>query len=806
MPEIRKKIEGWFESLAYLTFDKPWLFIFTIAVLVVFLASQLPKLHLDTSNESFLHENDPVLSIYEDFKAQFGWDELIIIAIEPHEVFDLTFLSKLKTLHDNLAENVPHLADITSMINARNTRGEEDQLIVEDLLENFPRNPSDLAALEERVISNPLYRNRLISPDSRMTSIILEMEPETRIVEEEDVFEGFDDSQTKENPTSNDPSFTSDDTTNAVLKAVMEIVKRYHADDFRISVAGSPIVTTAIKKSMIRDMGRFMFLAVFLIGLTLFFMFRRLSGVFLTLLVVFLALISTLGVMAICGVSFNAPHMVLPSFLLAVGVGAVVHVLALVYHHFDYNNNKKAAIVYALGHSGLAILLTSLTTAAGLASFATCDLAPIAFLGIFAGVGVMLSLLYTVILVPALLSLVPLRLRNGHKGQSHHARFDRVLDWVTDFSTGHPKSITGISLVVLACALFSAAQLRFSHNVLEWLHPSWPSRQATERIDKIMGGTVSLEVLVETKKENGLYDPAVLTDLDTLAREIETIEKDGIKVAKATSIADIIKEIHQALNENRKDFYVIPENPALIPQEFLLFENSGSDDLEKVTDSRFQLARFTIQVPWQDAIHYVSFIRDVEDRFINTIGERGNVTVTGMLSLFNRTISAAIESMAKGYLFAGITITVMMILMIGSLKIGLLSMIPNLTPVIMGMGLLFWLGLPLDLFTMLIGAIALGLAVDDTVHFFHNFRRYYTETGDVTESVRKTLHTAGRAMLVTTIILAMGFFIFMFASMQNVVRFGLLTGVTVLLALLADFFTVPAMMVLIHSRRKKHKK
>ena len=130
-------------------------------------------------------------------------------------------------------------------------------------------------------------------------------------------------------------------------------------------------------------------------------------------------------------------------------------------------------------------------------------------------------------------------------------------------------------------------------------------------------------------------------------------------------------------------------------------------------------------------------------------------------------------------------------------------MIPNMTPIVIAMGLLYWLDMPLDMFTMLIGAIALGLAVDDTVHFMHNFRRYYAETNDVTESVRRTLHTAGRAMLVTSIILSIGFFLFMFASMQNIIRFGLFTGITVLLALMADFFTVPALMILIHPSSKK---
>ena len=802
MSAIRNRIEHWFELLANLVFDRPWLFIIIIVAMVAGLAVQLPKLHLDTSNESFLHKNDPTLSIYDKFKDQFGWDEFIIIAIEPSEVFNLAFLKKLKVLHDDLAENVPHLSDITSMVNARNTRGEEDRLIVEDLLDKFPQNEADLSDLKERVMSNPLYLNRLISPDGRMTSIVLETDISVTEGEETDVLAGFDEGKPDIQQAGKKPTMTKDDIAYQAVDTVKNIIEKYQADDFKIYLAGSPVVTKAIKLYMIRDTGKFLVLAVLTIGLCLFIMFRRISGVLLTLLVVILALISTLGLMALCGVAFTVPDMILPSFLLAVGVGAVVHVLALVYHRFDTNGDKKEAVVYALGHSGLAILLTSLTTAAGLVSFATTELAPIAFLGIFAGSGVMMSLVYTIILVPALLSIIRLKSKNGGKSQARHAFFDRVLDWVTDFSTGHPKSITVVSLLFLTVALFSAVQLGFSHNVLTWLPPNMPARQATEKIDNIMGGTINMEVLVDTKNENGLYDPVILKRLDQLAREIEAIENNRIKVANATSIADIIKEIHKALNENRDDFYIVPDNPALIPQEFLLFENSGSDDLEKVTDSRFQIARFTIQLPWKDVLYYFPFIREVEERFQTILGDRTDITVTGMMSLFTRTVSAAINSMAKGYIIAGITITIMMILLVGSFKIGLISMIPNLTPVLMVMGLLFWLDMPLDMYTMLIGAIALGLAVDDTVHFMHNFRRYYADTKDVTESVRKTLHTAGRAMLVTSIILSVGFFLFMFASMQNIIRFGLLTGVTVLLALIADFFTVPAIMVLIHPSSK----
>ncbi|MBW2618500.1 MAG: MMPL family transporter, partial [Deltaproteobacteria bacterium] len=418
-----------------------------------------------------------------------------------------------------------------------------------------------------------------------------------------------------------------------------------------------------------------------------------------------------------------------------------------------------------------------------------------------ASLGVLLALVNTIILLPALLAIFPIKAKKG--GGETRARMDRILDWVTDLSTGRPKTITVVSLAIIALCLAGALRLHFSHDVMEWLPQDLPARQATEKIDQEFKGTVTVEVVLDTGRENGLYDPAFLKKLDFLGREMEGRKEGDIIVGKATSVADLLKEIHQALNENQPQFYVIPDNPALIPQEFLLFENSGSDDLEDVIDSQFRLARFTMSVPMKDAIAYLPLLASVEDRFSEVLGSETEITVTGMGFLFFRTTIAAIHSMAQSYIIAFLVITGMMILLIGSFKIGLVAMLPNLAPIIVTMGLIKLVGFPLDMFTMLIGSIAIGLAVDDTIHFTHNFRRYYAQTGDPKESVRLTLHTAGRAMMATTVVLSLGFFIFMFASMNNLFRFGLLTGVTVLLALLADFLLAPALMVLIHRNKKE---
>jgi len=769
------------------------------------LASQMPKLTTATSNESFLHSDDPILLAYNDFRDQFGRDELIIIAIQPPNVFDLKFFKKLKALHEDIEAKVPHVNEITSLVNARNTRGDGDQLIVEDLLEKWPRNKDELMALKKRVMSNSLYINRLISEDGGFTTIVIQTNSFSDEGSDLDFTTGFDDAEKSSKDSKKDgPVFLTEKENAAVVMSVNKIVNRYQADDFRLYLAGSPVVTTLTKISMKKDMMLFIILAVLTIGLCLFLMFRRFTGVALPLLIVMLTLISNLGLMALTGVPVTTVTMVLPSFILAVSVGDSVHVLALFYRYLGKTGKKKDSIIHAMGHSGLAIAMTSLTTAAGLASFSTAEVASVADLGIFAGVGVMLALVYTIILIPALLAIIPIKVKI--LPQDHRSLFDRLLDRITDFSTGHPKAIAVASAALILISLIAATRLNFSHDVLKWQPEKSSVRIATQKINDELKGSVTLEVILDTGRENGLYDPVILKKLDRLAKEIEGIEKGDLFVGMASSVADILKEIHQALNENRPEFYTIPDNPKLIPQEFLLFENSGSDDLEDVIDSRFQIARFTIKVPWLDALKYAPFLKDVEARFRAAFGQDADITITGLMTLFCRALTAAVHSMGKSYAIAAGVITIMMILLIGSLRIGLISMLPNLAPIIIIMGVMGLFRFPLDMFTMLIGSIAIGMVVDDTVHFMHNFRRYYNETGDVTEAVRQTLHTAGRAMLVTSVVLSIGFFVLMFASMNNVFYFGMLTGITILLALLADFLLAPALMAIFikpHGRDNK---
>ncbi len=798
MSRIRARIETGFEALARALYRHPFITLAIMAVFIAAMVSQVPKITVDTATEGFLHEEDPALKTYNAFRDQFGRDEMAIVAIKTDDVFDPAFLKKLRDLHVELRDNVPYIDDINSLVNARNTRGQGDELIVEDLLEDWPETPEELADVRARAMANVMYKNMLISGDGNFTAIVIQTQTYSSAGEEVDVLAGFEDMEIRAGP--EEREYLTDAENSEVVTAIHHITKKYEAPDFKIYLAGSPVVTDFLKRAMMRDMRKFLALAVGVIAVFLFFMFRRVSGVLLPLLVVALSLLSTVGLMAAFGTAIKLPTQILPSFLLAVSVGDAVHILAIFYQQLQKNGgDKEKAVIYAVGHSGLAVLMTSVTTAAGLLSFSTAEIAPIADLGVFSAAGVMLALVYTVMLLPPLLRLAPVkasqRIQNTDGGL-----LDRILASIGRFATQRPWPILLVTAAVIGVSVLGMTRIRFSHDIVKWYPEHSDVRIATETIDREMRGSIGLEVIVDTGKVNGLYDPDLLRRLDESARYIEGLHIGEIFAGKAWTITTILKEIHQALNENRPEFYAVPDDRRLIAQEFLLFENSGSDDLEDVTDSQFSKARFTIKVPFRDAVAYSRFIDAVNDHFRKTYPD-ATVTTTGMTALLFRTVTNVIASMARSYVTALIVVTILMILLIGRLRIGALSMIPNLFPILLTLGLMGWFQVPMDLFTMLVGSIAIGLAVDDTVHFMHNFRRCFEAAGDARAAVMETLHTTGRAMLVTTCVLSAGFFIFMFADMNNLFNFGVLTGFTLIMALAADYFIAPALMTVVHGKQ-----
>jgi len=408
---------------------------------------------------------------------------------------------------------------------------------------------------------------------------------------------------------------------------------------------------------------------------------------------------------------------------------------------------------------------------------------------------VMIALLNTIVLLPAILAILPIKQAKAARVKDS-AKMDALLLSIADFTYNHAKKIVGVSVVIIVIWAYFASLVEFKHDPLSWQPDSSPIKIATNKVDHELRGSVTMEVIIDTKKENGLYNSELLTKIDKLVQEAQKLKTDKHFVGKGWGVGEVLKEIHRALHENQQKYYAITKNDALIPQEFLLFENSGSDDLEDLVDSSFSKARLTFKLPWMEAGEYAEISDKLTNLLKSELGNEVEITVTGMVPLFQRTLAAAMSSMATSYVVAFILIAIMMVILLGSFRIGLISMVPNILPIIMTIGFMSMVNMPLDMFTMLVGAIVIGLSVDDTVHFFHNFAKYHHRGLGVKEAVEKTMVGTGRALVATSVVLSLGFYVYMFASLTNLINFGILAGGAITIALFSNIILGPALLTL----------
>ena len=801
--KARERIEHGFERWGYWVFDHPWIVLLGCVVLLGGLISQIPRLKVDTSTEGFLHEMDPIRQVYNGFRFQFGRDERILIIVDSGgSIFDRAFLEKLQKLHRDLEEKVPKVQDVKSLVNARLTRGENDELIVKDFLEDWPQDEASLLQLRERALGNELYVNQFLSADGRYAIIMMENDAYSSVGQVETdmdaALSGFGDAPVEAYTPEHHPPFLSGEENTEIVLAVEKVIGEYNAPDFHTSIAGTPFMVDRLTRILLQDMTKFTGLSMLIVAFILFVIFRRVVMVVIPLVVSMLAMFSTMGFMAMVNIPLTTAAQIMPSFLLTVGVANVVHVFVIFSQRSKAGDSKRDALGHALGHSGLAIAMTSFTTIAGLVSFYGSDVKPVSDFGIITPLGVFNALVCALVLLPALIAVLPIR--NTAVEDHTDALSQRFLSFCADLTTTHPWKMVLMWMGMVIVALFFAVQMRFSHNPVNWFPEKDPFRIVTELINNDLGGGMFIEVVIDSGKEDGLKDPELLQRMDKVRQYAMEMQGD-MRVEKVISMVDIIKEINQALHNNDPAYYRIPDDRALVAQEILLFENSGSDDLEELVDGNFSKARMTMKLPFVDAVQYLPFSQSLYPKIEEIIGDKAEVRVTGLMG---KTVNDLLYSMGMSYITSTISITAMMILFVGSFRIGLLSMVPNISPIIITLGIMVIAGLPLDAFTLLIGSIGLGLAVDDTTHFMNSFQRYFYQTQDPELAVRKTMATAGEAMFFTCAILSTAFFVYAFATMVNLRNFGILTGMCILIAASADAFLNPSLMYLYGKHKLKN--
>ncbi len=815
---VRKKIEDFFEVWSEIVVSHRW-WVLLITLAITFAVTPLIRNGwLDVSVESFLPKNDLAMVNYDNFRREFNHAPGTIVAIETSDsIFTLENLAKLKALHEHLEENLVHTQKVTSLVNVRYSRGEGDTLLIDDLYEIWPKTEAEIPAFKKLVLSNTNYVGGLVSEDGTMTNVSIDPDVFTSMgagLEDagnvDDLLTGFDDGAFNDNLQADELDFLQPEEEKAFAKSVIKIANQYHSEDFKIYNIGAPTMNYRMSMDVEESAKKTTGLGVLIIIILLSILFRRASGVLMPLMIVFLALIMTLALWPTLGYAFNANTQIIPTFILAVGIAGAVHILSIFFKYYDSGESKHDAIILAMKKTSVAILMTTLTTAAGLLSFLASDMVPTQTIGIFGAIGVVMALIYTLALMPSLLAILPIK-RKAHLSQKKSSfllsKIDLLIRACGNFGVTYAKPVVVGTCVLSIITVFGLMKVRFDHDPVSWYPEESELRQGFAKQDSKMDGSIDAQILLVFDKENSLHDPNVLGAIEEIEEVVKNHRYKETQANEVISILSVVKETHQSLNQNDPSYFVIPDDRESIAQELLLFENSGSEDVQDFSNSGFSTARLNLIAPWSDVLNYKNYLRELRKKIEFTLNkyQLGNVDIifTGLVAIFGDTIFAMLEGTVTSYALAFSFVAILMILLMGDIKRGMLAFSPNVTPILMTLGLMGWAGISLNSFTSLLGCIVIGISVDDTIHFMHHFRRYAQETNDVRKAVKKTLDLCGRAITFTSIVLVGGFVVHVTGMLSVNKQFGILLSFAIVIALFANLILAPALMTLFWDFNRK---
>jgi predicted RND superfamily exporter protein len=409
----------------------------------------------------------------------------------------------------------------------------------------------------------------------------------------------------------------------------------------------------------------------------------------------------------------------------------------------------------------------------------------------------MAAFLMSLTLLMALLSFG--RKTPKHKAkqaQNAHAkggkRVKTALAKIAAFDVRFRRSIIAVFALITVFSMIGITRLIVDSNWLEDFSDDMPIKGITERIDTVMGGTTNIIYLFDSGEADGIKDPDFL-------REIERVQaladEHGWLVRKTYSIVDILKDLNQAFHGGDPDWYKLPETRELVAQYLLLYEMSGGEETEEYVSSDYRRANLELRLKLAMTSETAKVTKIIEDELAVTPLRTSTMTMTGIGALWLKLLDYIVDSQIQGFMLAFCVIAVVMISIFRSFSTGLISMVPNLAPVIFTLGVMGWLGVPLDYAKISIAAVAIGIAVDDTIHLLSRYWHEFKVHGDYAEALKASMQDVGRALLITSVALVSGFLVFTLSVMDSQAIYGILLATTIVTALVADFLLMPALIL-----------
>jgi predicted RND superfamily exporter protein len=717
-----------------------------------------PRLGIDPSATAMLPSGGPERELYEKARRLFGSDESIVVGVGAEDVFTPEVLERVAAM-TRAIEAIDGVQNVLSLATALNVRSSaEGDIEVAPFLETIPREAPALERLRREALGNPIYAGTLVSRDARATALLVSLE---RMTDQELIQRRMD-------------------------ARVVEAA-RAEAGDLELWVSGVPHVKTFLSESLLRELGWMLPLILVLIAGVLWISSRTLRGVVIPLVTVLLALLWTLGALGWLGQQLNLVTIMVPALILVLGFTYALHLTT----EYDAEVGRpgapapREAMRHALEALWVAIVVTAVTTVAGFVSLALNPIVAIREFGLFSALGVILTLVVSLTFVPALLAVLP-RPRRAAR-EVREGWFEALAERLGGFAIEHRRAFIVGACVFLAIAVLGMTRIRVSAEFPGNLRADNPVRLDYEAINARFGGANQMRILLETDVPEGFLEPANLREMQALQEWLEAQPEVG----ETVSIADYVKLLHRSLagTATSDAGAELPDSKRLVSQ-LLLF--GASPETKRFADARYQTANVLAfaNVGSSDAIS--DLVGRVEAR-LRELPPHLRASVTGSAVLLNRVVDDVSWGQFTSLTSAFLQIYLVLVLMFMSFRVGALALLPNAVPIFGYFAVLGFTGITLNPSTSLVGSLALGVVVDDTIHFFARFNSEARQLADEKKAAGTALRALIRPVTFTTIGLCAGFLVLTGSEQRTQAEFGILAASTFAFAWLCDVLLSPAL-------------
>jgi len=730
-----------------------------LAVTVAF-GAFLPRLEVDPDFSNYLNRDDPAVRAADAAKERYGSQILLMIVVRAEgEIFTPATLGLLEEMGRTF-ERLPSVAEVTGPLNTQLIRGTETQIQIGAAAPGgrAPDGEEEIAAYRARILSDRRARDYVVSSDGTAAAFYLRARSGVEMI--------------------------------PFAREVDAALDAYADRPVRIAVAGIPYMNLTLDRSMKRDLGIFLPLVVVGIGAVLYIGFRSWLAVALPFLIVGASAVWSLGMMAIADAPITVLSFILPVVLSAIGIADSIHVLSRYREARRRGAEASPAIRTTMVEMTGPVVMTSLTTAVGFLSLLNSYLVPQRTFGVFTAVGILAAMLLSLVWIPAVLSIAGDRW-DGRSAARRMRMADRLSAATGAIMRWRALVGIGAAALIVVCAL-GLPSIRIETSQRAFLGSDHPAVRSLEEMDEYFSGGEQIIIEVDTGARDGLKDPAVLREIAALQEYLASVG-----IAKTLSLADIVREMNQRFHADDPAFFAVPDDRRLVSQLLLLFTFQGGDlgAMALGDFSAGEVIGFYASAPGEDR---VALVREITAYLDEHFGGRAQMVgpTRVQASMYASIARSQMTSVITSIGAAGLIVVILM----GSVTAGLLSLIPLLFTIVVNFGVMAYAGVRLDLATLMVSSITIGIGIDYGIHYLVRFRREVRDGRPVAEAAIATAGTAGRGIVYNVLALAVGFSVLILSAFHGMRSFGTLVTMTMVVSGASAMTVIPAVLGILPKR------